>query len=60
MGRIKNPLKVERKFKDSQTTIEHKNCKFCGICFDLAELVEKNEHYIFESNIRKHLGGKGP
>ena len=27
--------------------------------FDLAELVEKNEHYIFESNIRKHLGGKG-
>jgi hypothetical protein len=22
-------------------------------------MVEKNEHYIFESNIRKHLGGKG-
>ena len=21
--------------------------------------VEMNEHYVFESNIRKHLGGKG-
>ena len=40
--------------------LEHKNCKVCVVsASDLAELVEKNEHYIFESNIRKHLGGKG-
>ena len=59
--RIKKPAKGQNaNLKILKQPLEHKNCKICVVsAFDLAELVEKNEHYIFESNIRKHLGGKG-
>ena len=59
--RIKKPAKGQNaNLRILKQPLEHKNCKVCVVsAFDLAELVEKNEHYIFESNIRKHLGGKG-
>ena len=59
--RIKKPAKGQNaSLRILKQPLEHKNCKVCVVsAFDLAELVEKNEHYIFESNIRKHLGGKG-
>ena len=59
--RIKKPAKGQNaSLRILKQRLEHKNCKVCVVsAFDLAELVEKNEHYIFESNIRKHLGGKG-
>ena len=59
--RIKKPAKGHNSsLRILKQPLEHKNCKVCVVsAFDLAELVEKNEHYIFESNIRKHLGGKG-
>ena len=59
--RVKKPAKGQNaSLRILKQPLEHKNCKVCVVsAFDLAELVEKNEHYIFESNIRKHLGGKG-
>ena len=59
--RIKKPAKGQNaNLRIIKTPLEHKNSKVCIVsAFDLAELVEKNEHYIFESNIMKHLGGKG-
>jgi hypothetical protein len=59
--RIKKPAKDQNaSLRILKQPLEHKDCKICVVsAFDLAELVEKNEHYIFESNIRKHLGGKG-
>ena len=59
--RIKKPAKGQNSsLRIIKTPLEYKNSKVCIVsAFDLAELVEKNEHYIFESNIRKHLGGKG-
>ena len=59
--RIKKPARGQNaSLRILKQPLEHKNCKVCVVsAFDLAELVEKNEHYIFESNIRKHLGGKG-
>ena len=59
--RIKKPAKGQNaSLRILKTPLEHKNSKVCVVsAFDLAEMVEKNEHYIFESNIRKHLGGKG-
>ena len=59
--RSKKPAKGQNaSLRILKQPLEHKNCKVCVVsAYDLAELVEKNEHYIFESNIRKHLGGKG-
>ena len=59
--RIKKPAKGQNtSLRILKQPLEHKNCKVCVVsAFDLAELVEKNEHYIFESNIRKYSGGKG-
>jgi len=59
--RIKKPAKGQNaSLRILKQPLEHKRSKVCVVsAYDLAELVEKNEHYIFESNIRKHLGGKG-
>ena len=59
--RVKKPAKGQNtSLRIIKQPLEHKNCKVCVVsAFDLAELVEKNEHYIFESNIRKYQGAKG-
>ena len=59
--RIKKPARGQNaSLRILKQPLEHKNSIVCVVsAFDLAELVERNEQYIFESNIRKHLGGKG-
>ena len=58
--RIKKPAKDQKSSLRILKHFEHKNSIVCLVsAIDLAQFVEKNEHYIYESNIRKHLGGKG-
>ena len=58
--RIKKPAKDQKSSLRILKHFEHKNSLCCLVsASDLAQFVEKNEHYIYESNIRKHLGGKG-
>jgi len=58
--RIKKPAKGEKSSLRIQKCLEHDNALCCIVsAFDYADFVERNEHYVFESNIRKHLGGKG-
>jgi len=58
--RIKKPAKGEKSSLRILKCLEHDNALCCIVsAFDYADFVEKNEHYVFESNIRKHLGGKG-
>ena len=58
--RIKKPAKGEKSSLRIQKYLEHDNALCCIVsAFDYADFVERNEHYVFESNIRKHLGGKG-
>ena len=58
--RIKKPAKGEKASLRIQKCLEHGNALCCIVsAFDYADFVERNEHYAFESNIRKHLGGKG-
>jgi len=58
--RIKKPAKGEKSSLSILKCLEHDNALCCIVsAFDYADFVEKNEHYVFESNIRKHLGGKG-
>ena len=58
--RIKKPAKGEKSSLRILKCLEHDNALCCIVsAFDYADFVERNEHYVFESNIRKHLGGKG-
>ena len=58
--RIKKPAKGQKSSLRLKKYIEHGNARVCIVsAFDFADFVERNEHYVFESNIRKHLGGKG-
>jgi len=58
--RIKKPAKGEKSSLRILKCLEHDNALCCIVsAFDYADFVERNEHYAFESNIRKHLGGKG-
>ena len=58
--RIKKPAKGQKSSLRLKKYIEHDNARVCIVsAFDFADFVERNEHYVFESNIRKHLGGKG-
>ena len=58
--RIKKPAKGEKSSLSILKCLEHDNALCCIVsAFDYADFVERNEHYVFESNIRKHLGGKG-
>jgi len=58
--RIKKPAKDQKSSLRILNHFEHKNTFVCLVsAIDLAQFVERNEHYIYESNIRKHLGGKG-
>ena len=58
--RIKKPAKGEKSSLRILKCLEHDNALCCIVsAFDYANFVERNEHYAFESNIRKHLGGKG-
>ncbi len=58
--RIKKPAKGEKSGLRILKCLEHNNALCCIVsAFDYADFVERNEHYAFESNIRKHLGGKG-
>jgi hypothetical protein len=58
--RIKKPAKGEKSSLRILKCLEHNNALCCIVsAFDYADFVERNEHYAFESNIRKHLGGKG-
>jgi hypothetical protein len=58
--RIKKPAKGEKSSLSILKCLEHDNALCCIVsAFDYADFVERNEHYAFESNIRKHLGGKG-
>ena len=58
--RIKKPAKDQKSGLKILKHFEHNNSLCCLVsASDLAQFVEKNEHYIYESNIRKHLGGKG-
>jgi len=58
--RIKKPAKGEKSSLRIQKSLEHNNALCCIVsAFEYADFVERNEHYVFESNIRKHLGGKG-
>jgi hypothetical protein len=58
--RIKKPAKGQKASLSILKSLEHDNVMSCFVsAFDYADFVEKNEHYVFESNIRKHLGGKG-
>ena len=56
--RIKKPAKGEKSSLRIQKCLEHDNALCCIVsAFDYADFVERNEHYVFESNFRKHLGG---
>jgi len=58
--RIKKPAKGQKTSLRILKCLEHDNALCCIVsAFDYADFVEMNEHYVFESNIRKHLGGKG-
>jgi len=58
--RIKKPAKGQVTTLKILKCLEHDNALCCVVsAFDYADFVERNEHYVFESNIRKHLGGKG-
>ena len=58
--RIKKPAKGQMATLKILKCLEHDNALCCVVsAFDYADFVERNEHYVFESNIRKHLGGKG-
>ena len=58
--RIKKPAKGQKTSLRILKCLEHDNALCCIVsAFDYADFVEINEHYVFESNIRKHLGGKG-
>jgi len=58
--RIKKPAKGEKSSLRILKCLEHDNALCCIVsAFDYADFVERNEHYVFESNIRKHRGGKG-
>jgi len=58
--RIKKPAKGLKSSLRILKCLEHDNALCCVVsAFDYADFVERNEHYAFESNIRKHLGGKG-
>jgi hypothetical protein len=58
--RIKKPAKGQKTSLRILKCLEHDNTLCCIVAaFDYADFVEMNEHYVFESNIRKHLGGKG-
>jgi len=58
--RIKKPAKGEKSSLRILKCLEHDNALCCIVsAFDYADFVERNEHYVFESNIRIHLGGKG-
>jgi len=58
--RIKKPAKGQMATLKILKCLEHDNALCCVVsAFDYADFVERNEHYEFESNIRKHLGGKG-
>jgi len=58
--RIKKPAKGLKASLRILKCLEHDNTLCCVVsAFDYADFVERNEHYVFESNIRKHLGGKG-
>jgi len=58
--RIKKPAKGLKASLRILKCLEHDNALCCVVsAFDYADFVERNEHYAFESNIRKHLGGKG-
>jgi len=58
--RIKKPAKGQMTALKILKCLEHDNALCCVVsAFDYADFVERNEHYAFESNIRKHLGGKG-
>jgi len=58
--RIKKPAKGEKSSLRILKCLEHDNALCCIVsAFDYADFVERNEHYAFESNIRKHIGGKG-
>jgi len=58
--RIKKPAKGQKSSLRILKCLEHNNALCCIVsAFDYADFVERNEHYVFESNIRKHLGGKG-
>jgi len=58
--RIKKPAKGQMATLKILKCLEHDNALCCVVsAFDYADFVERNEHYAFESNIRKHLGGKG-
>jgi len=58
--RIKKPAKGQKSSLRILKCLEHDNTLCCVVsAFDYADFVEMNEHYVFESNIRKHLGGKG-
>ena len=58
--RIKKPAKGQVTTLKILKYLEHDNALCCVVsAFDYADFVERNEHYVFESNIRKHLGGKG-
>ena len=58
--RIKKPAKGKKTSLRILKCLEHDNALCCIVsAFDYADFVEMNEHYVFESNIRKHLGGKG-
>jgi len=58
--RIKKPAKGLKASLRILKCLEHDNALCCVVsAFDYADFVERNEHYVFESNIRKHLGGKG-
>ena len=58
--RIKKPAKGQMAALKILKCLEHDNALCCVVsAFDYADFVERNEHYAFESNIRKHLGGKG-
>jgi len=58
--RIKKPAKGQKTSLRILKCLEHDNALCCIVsAFEYADFVEMNEHYVFESNIRKHLGGKG-
>jgi len=58
--RIKKPAKGQKTSLRILKCLEHDNALCCIVsAFDYADFVEINERYVFESNIRKHLGGKG-
>jgi len=57
---IKKPAKGEKSSLRVKRYIEHDNAIICIVsAFDFADFVERNEHYVFESNIRKYQGMKG-